>query len=571
MTPLETDQSQPAPNTHTPRPTGRHDLLALAALGLIIGLACRGHFVMPFADFFEFADSGHAWLRGELPETLKRAPVYPLLVAGLGQWLPGEAPEKTFAEWLNALLLPCNAILLCLIGRRWFGSSARWAAVWYLLLPLGLYCTAHVIVAPLLTCLILLAIYAAQRNSAWAYVAAAAATMTRYDAAGLLPGLLLADLLARRPWKRSLLSVTLATLPLVAWLILTTVTWGRGTAEHYLSQILADRGLRLGDAWNAIALACFDPRLADVPAWSFLPDAVRTAGHYLLLGLPLLALVGALRLLRSRDRAAAVAVAAFAGHLLVHSIFPFKMPRFGYPPIPILLLFTCAGLTALCDRLRQLDQRRRATLLLIILAGLLCAWGLVTEARAFATAVGGTNRLFGRLGLLLLITLPILWAAPYLRRGHRLARITLLLAMSLLAVRQLAGGQVDELLGPGDNLKNEVEAARWIRQHASPDARVLSAAPGLLRLYIGYTPADRFLSFHDIRADAWPDILAECRQRNIQYIIWHADLGHEHGPHYVTVWRLARFEVLNNPDHAPGVCVERRYVNYPNLVIVRVL
>ena len=98
----------------------------------------------------------------------------------------------------------------------------------------------------------------------------------------------------------------------------------------------------------------------------------------------------------------------------------------------------------------------------------------------------------------------------------------------------------------------------------------LSASPGLLRLYAPDAPRERFVAFADIRATGWSDILAECRSRRIGYIIWHDDLGREHGGYYAQKWRLERFDPLADAEHAPGVVVERRLAEHPNLVIVRV-
>jgi hypothetical protein len=125
-------------------------------------------------------------------------------------------------------------------------------------------------------------------------------------------------------------------------------------------------------------------------------------------------------------------------------------------------------------------------------------------------------------------------------------------------------------LGPGDNLRNEVEAARWVRDQAPPGARVLSGTPGLLRLYVAREPRGRFFGFGDIRAQTWPEIVHECRQRGIAYIIWHDELGAEHGEYYAAKSGLSRFDVLAHPETAPGVQVMRMFPKHPNLIIVRV-
>ena len=70
--PVPTPPDQEAAPARRAAVVCRHDVLALAALGLVVGLACRGHFAMPHADFPSFVDAGSALLRGELPPTLTR-------------------------------------------------------------------------------------------------------------------------------------------------------------------------------------------------------------------------------------------------------------------------------------------------------------------------------------------------------------------------------------------------------------------------------------------------------------------------------------------------------------------
>lgn len=545
----------------------RHDVLALAALGLVVGLACRGHFAMPHADFPSFLDAGHALLRGELPPTLTRAPVYPMLIAALGRLLPIEAADLIVAEWLNALLLPLNAVLVYLIGRTWCGPSARWAAVWFLLLPMGLYCTAHVILEPLLITLVLLTVLVAPRGGAWPYVIAAVATMTRYDVAGLIVGLGVADLLGRRPWRQVVVNGVLAAAPLLIWLGLTAVTWTPGWKDHYLTQMAARPAFDPGWAFAIVVRTCFEFATLRLPDW--LAGTENLARVALLVVPVFAALCGAITRVSARDRGAVAAVFALAGYVVVHAFYAYRMDRYGYPMAPVLILFAGAGLSAAVAWLRQRGLPPRIGQWLLILMGIALASALLGEAQAFATAAGGTGRLLGRLGLPALIALSAVWAAPLIVRRQRLGQIVLLVALALLLTLRIQAGAA--LLGTGQDMKNVVEAARWIRDHTLPTARVLCDNPGLLRLYAGRTPRNRFVSYEDVGGQTWPDVLAECRRAGIAYIIWHDRLSEMHAAYYAGRLGLARFDALADAEHAAGVRPERRFPNYPNVVIVRVL
>ena len=543
------------------------DAVVLALLGLVIGLACRGHFVMPYADFFDYIESGHALLAGTLPASLKRPPVFGVLVVGLSRFVPLEAAERVVAEWLNALLLPVNGLLVYLVGRRWFGPAARWVAAWFLLLPIGMFCTAHLIAEPLLTAFMLLTLWAAQRGTNGAYVLAALATMTRYDAAGLILGVALADRLRGRRMRAVCGRAAFATTPLGVWMLLTAFTWSTSSQDHYLTRAAEQwQGFRplesLALLWNAV----FDPELGRIRAWSFLPDQLLPRLAALLGGGTLI--LGAARGVRQRDAATVVAVIALAGYALVHALIPFRIPRYGYPAAPLALLLMASGLSVAGRWFRLRDPHGHARRALLFVGGVLVVVALLDESRAAAVASAGPTRLANRLQLLPLLMVVLLWAAPLLRRGRRLGQIVLVLGVALLTKWQISNAA--GLVGRGDSLRNEVAAALWIRTHAAPHERALAPTPGLLRLYVGREPPDRFVSFGDIVARTWPDILAECRTRGIRYIIWHEDVTAEYGDYYAARSGLERFALLAHPDDVPGIEVVQHLPRHPNLVILRV-
>jgi hypothetical protein len=252
----------------------------------------------------------------------------------------------------------------------------------------------------------------------------------------------------------------------------------------------------------------------------------------------------------------------------VHAVVPFEFERFGYPPAPLLIVLVAAGLHATCGWFRRHDARGVGGRVLLWAAGLLLMLALIDEARAAALAAVGPSRLIGRLARPALLASVLVWAVAVLRRRQRLGQLVLLLGVAVLATVQVS--RAAALLGPGDNLRNEVEAARWVRDFVPPEERVLSATPGLLRLYVGREPPDRFESFGAIRAQTWPEIIGECRRRHIAYMIWHDELGQEHGSYYAEKWGLSRFDPLAHPETATGVQVVRTFPKHPNVVIVRV-
>jgi hypothetical protein len=548
------------------------DLLPLLVLSLALALACRGHFIKPHGDFYEFRETGHALLRGEFPASFKRAPLFPVLVAALGDLLGATfatetPPDQLAAGWINACLLPCNVALVYLLGRRWFGGGARWAAAWIALLPVGLYCTAHVLVEPLLVTTILLTVWLAQRGSRWAYLAAAATSITRYDAAGLLLGVAIADLLRGGRLRYVGIRVALALLPLAGWLALTAATWETRAADHYLRQIGERRDFELRQPLAATLQCVFGPQALAVPVWAAEWEPWLRGGVGC--GIIAAALLGTGALLRRRDCGALAAVPLSVGYVLVHAVFPFRFLRFGYPLALLVILLAGVGVSFVAFRLSPEIRSRfvRGVLLLVVAVPLLFL--VESEASRLHSLLALPRQWLTALPWFASVGVALVWATAW--RGWRNVPARLVAGLALAALTFVQMRLAVPLLGDGRERINVVAAARWIRDHAPPEAGVLSDEPGILRLYVGDQPPTRFVGLGEIVADRWPDILAELHQRGIRYIIWHDQVFAEQGAYYIRKWRLERFDRLSHPEDVPGVAVEMRYEDRPTLWILRVL
>lgn len=551
----------PSPVFATFRPTAvRLDVPVLLAFGLALAAACCGHFIKPHGDFYEFRETGQALLSGRLPDSFRRGPLFPLVVALSGRCLGAVATterpaDQLAAEAINAGLLPVNGLLVYALGRRWLGRAARWPAACFLLLPLGLYSAAHTLVEPLLIALTMATLWAAGSAPTgarpWlAYVLAGAAAVTRYEATGLLFGLLVADLVGRRPWRHTLRDVLLAGLPLAAWLALTAATWSMRGADHYVAQALERPGF--DPAWPVAALQrCLWPadRLR-VPIW--LTDWEHPLRA--LVGAALLpaALLGGGLLVARKDRAAIAGAAWLVGYGLVFACFPFREQRFGYPPAPFVLLLVGVGVQSLAQLVRRAvpGWLGRAALVapavllgLALLPGELAGIRQTLAARPDWNAAAAVACLVGA-GVVTVASLaraPAAWLPA-------LAAAPVMLALAAVQVRAAL-----PLLGSGQEMLVMVQAARWVRDHVPQRAGVVSNTPGLLRLYAGGSDAGRFIGFDRVAADDWAGVVAECRERGIGYIIWHDQLFDEHGDYYARRWRLRRFEILATPEQAAAV------------------
>ncbi len=572
----------PVPTEHRDPPSAQRVRLAetvvLAVLGLLLAAPLRGHFAKPHGDFFELRECGVALLRGELPPTLKRAPVYPLLVAGGGALcraagVTDPPPEQYFAEWLGVALLPVNAVLIYGLTRRWCAAlvrrspgAARWWSVVFLLLPVGLYCTAHVLLEPLLVTLLLATLLAAgSQRPGPAYALAALATLTRFDVAGLVPGLALADLRAGRPRRRVLLLSGAALLPPAVWLGLTAATWPTRAEEHYLRQMARRPTCDPAGAVDVVLDAAFDPPRLRLPVWILLDEAWLRSAARTLLGAA--AAGGLAVLVWRRERSATAAAVAGVAYLAVHALFPFRFPRFGYPPVAVLLPAAAAGAAAFWHTLsgRATTRPLRTGLcVLLTLAGLLVALGEYD-----ALAVSPKDSTWPLAALVCVAVAAIaLSLTPRAARPAWLAQVAIALGVLLLARVQLreAGAQLNE----GYDTRPLVAAARWIAAHTAPDDGVVTDQPGLLRLYAPDAPRARFLSYAEVRADDWPGATAELRERGVRYLIWHEHVADEVAhAHDARPWRLERFAPLAAPAACPDVEIAWSSARGPRTWVLR--
>ncbi|MGE0479380.1 MAG: hypothetical protein AB7Q17_02800 [Phycisphaerae bacterium] len=583
------------------------DAAALVLLALSVGLPWYGHYAKPHTDFFEFAETGRSLLACELPRTLKRAPLYPLLVAGGGAALAPlgvfEAPELVAGQALALMGFAASPVLLYLLLRSYAGGAARWWAAAFVFLPVGVQCASYAIVEPVLVAASLGALLAVRRGGGWAYVLAAAAMLLRYDVAAMLAGVMLADRLGGAPSWRVLRRGATAAMPLAAWLALTAWTWSARSDDHYVAQ-MADRPEFEPRRALASATECLLPwRESRFPMPAFaagVEPLVRVGLVRLLQGL---ALVGVVVLLRRGDRAAVAGSVAFAGYVAVHALFPFHFARFGLPLAGLVLFAAAAGGAAIHRawqaRFSGTSAARREALgsaprvqdaavgarLAAPGMGLAGVAGALTAGVVWALGAA----LVATLWLGLLLTLPwrpadatvtqlvgallamvgvgAVYAVGFGGAGVRGAVVAAGVAwFGVFQTRQLPA-----LMGTGVEAVNSVHAARWIRDHADPSPRVLSSEPGVLRMFArGRGAGERFVGLEQIRAAGWSSIVAECRAQGIGYIVWHEHWRQQHGEFYADKWGVDRFDVLRSEATPAGVEIEREFTGTPRTLVLRV-
>ncbi len=537
------------------------DRVLLVAIAALLAFTCFGHFAKPHGDFLEFFETGDALLGGEPPATLKRAPLFPLLLAGLArllEWhgrLPRPAPALA-GELINTLLLPLNVLLTHALACAWISPGAgRWAALLFALLPVGLYCTAHSLVEPLMLTSMLATVLLAARGSSLAYVAAALACVARYDLAGLLVGLVWWDR-QRGTRPPALLRRALpAAAPLVLWLAATAVTWAERSRDHYLAQIAEAHAIDLLGTLRLFGRGFWDPSRLRLPVWcgeyeSWLAASARV-------GLVLLAALGGVRLLLARAPGFSVALIALVGYAFVHAALPFDFVRFAYPLLPVLAIAVVHGAEHAARGLHLLPGRRLA---LAVVSVLLSAVALVVVS---GEAGGLADLLRARpdwpvsvVWIALGATLAMVATAP---RGRTPRTLLLVLLLPVALVQARVGIQT---LGSGREMQPLMDALRWVDQQRADGECVFSPTPGLARLYRPHRAALCDLGPEDLHSANWDDLQEELRERRARWLVWY-DVFTEQGDYYVAKWGLDRFAPLEEPETARGVELLRTFDDGP--------
>ncbi|MBZ0252382.1 MAG: hypothetical protein K8I02_03490, partial [Candidatus Methylomirabilis sp.] len=220
---------------------------ALLVLTLGVQVASFDYFVMPGPDFLDLRATAERFARGEAPLSFRVAPLYPALIAALSPFAGGWDPLLRAAEGWNVLFAVLTTYALFRVGERFLG---RWGFLVPLLHFLHPAVTGEMLAQPLVeqTLLVLTVwtVLLAIGRSPWAWLAAALASVARYEGVGLLAGLALLELLERRPLPKIALRSALASVPLALWLGWSMVA--SGTLNPYLKEVATGENQYLEDA-----------------------------------------------------------------------------------------------------------------------------------------------------------------------------------------------------------------------------------------------------------------------------------------------------------------------------------
>ncbi|MBC7186567.1 MAG: hypothetical protein H5U38_05995, partial [Calditrichaeota bacterium] len=342
----------------SPLERARFALLFLLLLGTLLHITVYfNRFEVPNTDFFAFRRDALAYLRLDLPENFKRAPVYPLLMGTVSLLMPGPEPELLAGELVNLVLTLLLVYLSFRIATALVGNAGWLVAFGVAISPVVMPSATQPLAEATLAVGIAFTAYLAMHDSAWAYMAAAVASMTRYEAALLLPLLVLKDLWQRKKVVPTLLRAVAAGLPLALWLLLSLVH--RQEVNPYVGEMVRLKPAGLGNLVSCVAISFkfllpVSRRLQTLLGVS-LPQGLAVGGAMVVLAV---VFFGLIRLGRKTNPIGWLLALFLAGYLFIHTFLWWAIEeRYTYVVLWIVLLGIVAAARDLSWRGAVLQRR----------------------------------------------------------------------------------------------------------------------------------------------------------------------------------------------------------------------
>lgn len=487
-------------------------LVLICVAALILVSHFFNAFAVPNTDFFAFREHALRYLQFRMPDDFKRLPVFPIVIGVLSRFIPAGEPVLPAALWLNAALTPVALWLAVRVGRRFVGSgTAVMVAATLAVNPTMVFCMTQPLLEVPLLCLILLTLELALRRSRWAYLAAALASLTRYEAGALIPALVIQDLRNGDPKQRrqALGLGALASVWLIIWVAMSA---HRHLAVNPYVQEMIQREREGG-------LLAFPMMLAEVVT-DVLPGVIwRLPGSAVLLTVIMALLTGAgvVRMGRRHGTALMVPGIFVLCYVIIHSIFPVAVVRYAVPILWFIYLAIAAALEPL------LAHRDGPSPHLAMVAW--CASAPLLGYSAWRMLQGGSPAL-GFSWFLLCVALLWAWVARRGAAGLQPKRGGMLPLVGGLLLAFGVRNTALQLHSPAvaDNCAQFKALAAWYRKAARPGDRMAVTLPWVVQYYSGL-PDEAFVPAGSLAASTPDAAVAELKGAGVTYIVWDSDYG----------------------------------------------
>jgi hypothetical protein len=511
------------------RDHGPFVLLLLAAIGLRVHYFNR--FYVPDTDFFAFKETAQAFLTGHPPDSYQRLPLYSLLMSAAFALSGGHISLLFAAEVINLLCALAAAILLYLLAHRFVGPAALVVVYLFAFDPLSYHMTAEPRNELLATTLLILACYLSVTTRQWgASIAAGLAALTRYEAALLIPGLLLRDLRIGPRWA-ALSRSAVASAGLLVWLLANYLASGHLNPYHAY----------VGEATHPAGTAFVRVMLTTVGSFIKLPIGSRLSSAVvggIVLGLAAVGLANFAR----RFGAEVLPLAGFlvAGTALNMAFFS-PTPEHAFLLIWILYLAGVGGFCAIATALASRWHGRRApraqaapkagppalAIAWVGLAALLVMAGFLygaTPASPFGITAAAS----------------LAWAAlANTRRSARNAPAVSLLVLGLGVMTRQNVPAIEQRMERARYVKAELRlVGEWAAGHLEPGERIAVSEPSVAAFYAG-PRREAFVGIAEALDSSGTRLADAMVARGVNYVAWNSHHGRgDPGSFYYKRYRM---------------------------------
>ncbi len=509
-------------------------LVLLASLGLYATYFNR--YTAPNSDYFAFRQLAESYQQFAPPSDYKRLPAFPVLLA-LGSPLARHAadPFLLTGQVLNLLLSVAGLFLLYRLLARFLPRTAILPLLLFALSSQTVWCTSQPLLEPLLLLTIVGTFALLFRGSRWAYLVAAIGSLTRYEAAVLIPIVFFVDLSRGGSIRWAVARGAVSSLGISVWMALSISA--SAMVNPYVERIIARGSTGIGFLKAGVGVL-LDPVLSGYGGVSDLPAGgligLKVAGAATLAGL---LAVGAVSLFGERRRACTALLTFLGAYTLIHVVFPLPKPHYLYPVTWIVWLFVFRGVEAILSRwVRPAAPRPLllGALVLLLLAGLgPGAWALAGPVRTL---------LLGALCIAL-----VLWAAGAPLRGGAFPVILVLVGVLLARGGICAAQNLMDLPWIRYNRAQDRATGEWLHHVARPGDRILSLRPSIVS-YFARLPDEYFVPVRTLAEGSREDFFRQIHEREITYAVWDNQYAGREEEFRGRMYKVGILRHLEEPD-----------------------
>lgn len=555
-------------------------IIALLVFGGVLSAIFWGYQPVPNPDFFGFIEVAKAVLSAQFSSIdYRQLPGLGLLQVGLSFFIEGDLSELNAGWVLNAILFPCNIVLVWLIGKRFNGQSAVWVAILVAVNPWVLGIIVDPIAETTFLFFILLTFYCIFRQSKFGYLFACMATMIRYEGAALILAAFVFEMIHSRNNKervRSLLYGIFAGIPLGIWLLLTFLHWD-SQGSHYINTF--NRRISLGHEVGFFEYINMMWEMGFYPLYSVVVSIVADSANFSSLSkgvmenLSKVAILGILVFgtvhgFLSRQWEMLALHIFIWPYLLIHSAAS-VLPRHAIATHWILLIVFLYGLQSawkLIDKNWPGYQGIfKALQGVVFVVGLVYIWKLSLYQQK--TLEVNRSLVFVPYVAVLTVTI-VLLAKMVLYKGKDVGS-NLLASLLMCCMIVTSQPRLVDAMGDGKENFEFKLLADWYRENAQVGEKMVVAGAHTTAYFSGGNQ-EVFLFYKDIKADSPADFVQQCHDLNVTYVTWDSRHGLKgvRREVYYNKWNMKNIDILENPQNVgPYIFIvqikrnEKHYIN----------